>query len=96
MYIIYVCMKSMIFKVQVDPLLLVPADPVLTRPETDFNTPFTVVKEDLPIRSWSKAPCTFASVLSSNAYPNSFGIFLKAKKSSHSHILSCIKIVCFV
>lgn len=36
-------MRSIVFKVQVHPLLLVPADPFLTRPETDFNTPFTVV-----------------------------------------------------
>ena len=92
-------MKSMIFKVEVHPLLLVPAEPFFTRPETDFNTPFTVVidcKGGPTTGSWSKAPCTFTSVLSSNAYPNFFGIVLKAKISSHSHILSCIKIVCFV
>ena len=57
LYIIYVCMKSMIFKVEVHPLLLVPADPFFTRPERDFNTPFTVVidcKEGLANRFWVK------------------------------------------
>ena len=47
----------MIFKVEVHPLLLVPADPFFTRPERDFNTPFTVVidcKEGLANRFWVK------------------------------------------